>query len=273
MQDIRLAEGKGFQDLKEKCASIKLPALQMAKEEDFFWNELQFDWTSQELLPPDKGTMYRALNTTTDGNCFFRTASILAFGNERNHEEMRVRTVIELACNSDFYLEGEDIERMLIAEAQAREGEAPDLHSNNEDGSPSILGPEALKGIFESEVRHSTHERFWACHWHLQALATVLNRQVRSVYPEGGGKEIKKYLNTLILPRCCDKNIKMEEPVAVMWTQTTISDPFKPNHFVPLIPVNKIPSNKAEGEVTIIFKFNAYFFFTEGQKKKKDALK
>ena len=260
MQDIRLAAAKGFQDLKEKCASIKLPALQMAKEEDFFWNELQFDWTSQELLPLGKGTMYRALNTTADGNCFFRTASILAFGNERNHEEMRVRTVIELACNSDFYLEGEDIERMLIAEAQALEGKAPDLHSNK-GGPTSILGPEALRGIFESEVRHSTRERFWACHWHLQALATVLNRQVGSVYPDGGGKEIKKYLNTVILPRCCDKNIEMEEPVAVMWTQTTITDPFKPNHFVPLIPVNKIPPSKSKGEFTIIFKFSAYFFY------------
>lgn len=238
----------------------------MAEEKDFFWNELQFDWTSQELLPPEKSTEYRALKTVADGNCFFRTASILAFGNEHKHEEMRLRSVIELACNRDFYLEGEDIEKMLIAEAQELEAKAPDLHSSK--GGPTVkLSPEEVRSLFESEVLHTTRENFWACHWHLQALATVLNRQVRSVYPEGGGKEIKKYLNTVILPRCCDEKIKMEEPVTLMWTQTTIRDPFKPNHFVPLIPVRKIPLNRAKGEFTIIFQFRAYFFLLKAKKK------
>ena len=128
MQELRFAAGKGFQGLKEKCASIKLPALQKAEEEEFLWDELQPDGTSQKLLPPDKGSRYSALKTTADGNCFFRTASILAFGNEHKHDEMRVRIVIELACNSDFYLKDKDIEKMLIAEAQELEAdEAPEV--------------------------------------------------------------------------------------------------------------------------------------------------
>lgn len=260
LQEIRLAAGKGFQDLKEQCASLKLPALQMAEEEEFLWDELQPDGTSQKLLPPDKGSRYSALKTTADGNCFFRTASILAFGNEHKHDEMRVRIVIELACNSDFYLKDKDIEKMLIAEAQELEAdEAPDLHSSR--GQPtSTLGPEALRGIFETEVRRTTRDKIWACHWHLQALAAVLNRQVLSVYPECGGKEIKKYLNIVILPRCCDEKIKMKEPVALMWTQANRSSPFKPDHFVPLIPVDKIPCNRTNSESTI-YHFQVWSIF------------
>ena len=251
LQEIRLAAGKGFQDLKEECASLKLPALQMAEEEEFLWDELQPDGTSQKLLPPNKASRYSALKTTVDGNCFFRTASILAFGNEHKHDEMRVRIVIELACNSDFYLKDKDIEKMLIAEAQEREAdEAPDLHSSRSRPT-SPLCAEALRDIFETEVRHTTRDKIWACHWHLQALAAVLNRQVLSVYPECGGKEIKKYLNIVILPRCCDEKIKMKEPVALMWTQANRSGPFKPDHFVPLIPVDKIPCNSTNSESTI----------------------
>lgn len=270
LQEIRLAAGKGFQGLKEKCASLKLPALQTAKEEEFLWDDLHPDGTSQKLLPPDKGSRYSALKTTADGNCFFRAASILTFGNENKHDEMRVRVVIELALNSDYYLKDKDIEKMLIAEAQELEAdEAPHLHSSR--GRPtSPLGAEALRDIFETEVLHTTRDKIWACHWHLQALAAVLHRQVLSVYPECGGKEIKKYLNTVILPRCCDEKIKMEEPVALMWTQAKRSGLFKPDHFVPLIPVNKIPPNRANSEFTIYhFQVWCLFFL---RKIKKNAL-
>ena len=41
-----------------------------------------------------------------DGNCLFRSASVLATGKEDDHLELRLRTSIELSLNARFYATG-----------------------------------------------------------------------------------------------------------------------------------------------------------------------
>ncbi|XP_073243824.1 uncharacterized protein [Porites lutea] len=207
----QIQRAESFEELKELCTSIELPPLELDEDLDICWKDFQFDAIAEGLLPADtKNTRYRALKTGADGNCLYRSASIFAFGDEGQHEEMRLRTLLELALNSRFYQEGEDIKEILLAEERQ-------MHPN----------------IGKSSAKLSDE----------QALETVLNRKIRSVFPDSGGNEIKKYFNAIIRPRQYDPS---KEPLAFMWTHTKGGDAskFTPNHFVPLIPVSKILAGK-----------------------------
>ena len=50
-------------------------------------------------------TGYQAVVTTGDGNCLFNSVSYLLCGQESLAAELRLRTLIELTCNKQFYLE------------------------------------------------------------------------------------------------------------------------------------------------------------------------
>lgn len=203
----------------------------MKLDEEVDYCENESDAISEGLLPVDtKGTGYRALKTIADGNCLFRSASIFAFGNQHRHEEMRIRTVLELALNSEFYQKGNEVDKILLAEMREIYPKGGERRSK--------LSDEDVRKEFESEVRNSTACSSWCGYWHLQALGTVLDRQIRSVYPDSGSKEIRKYFNAIICPRQWDH---LKEPFTFMWTHTTGGDTskFRPNHFVPLIPVSK----------------------------------
>ena len=231
LEKFKGAADKGFGELQQICDSIQLSSLKLDEEVDYCGNEFQFDAISEGLLPADtKETRYRALKTIADGNCLFRSASIFAFGNQHRHEEMRIRTVLELALNSEFYQKGNDVDKILLAEMR-------EIYPKG-DERRSKLSDEDVRREFESDVRNSTACNSWCGYCHLQALGTVLGRKIRSVYPDSGSNEIRKYFNAIICPRQYDPSKK---PLTFMWTHTSGGDAskFRPNHFVPLIPDSK----------------------------------
>jgi len=241
LEHLQQAAEQGFKNLQLVSINLieyNLPALELA--EDVYSNEV--DWESQELIPTSKSTAYRALKTTGDRNCFFRAASILAFGHENKHEEMRVRIVVELAAHDEFYLKDEDLPGRIKAQEQ-------EIHPSK--NITSEMNPDVIKEVFEEEVLESARTSSWASYWHLQALGAVLNRLVQSVYPERGGIEIRKYFNAPICPRRFDPE---KEPVTIMWTRTRASGgdgtQFRPNHFVSLVSVNKIVPFVNDGKTT-----------------------
>ena len=68
--------------------------------------------TTHELVPDDiqpNSPMFPA-QVEGDGNCLSRTTSVLCYGHEQAHIEMRARIVIELAAHYELYL---DIEYQL----------------------------------------------------------------------------------------------------------------------------------------------------------------
>ena len=46
------------------------------------------------------------LDVQADGNCLFRSISLLLFGSERHHTELCCRTVLEMATNPQLFLDG-----------------------------------------------------------------------------------------------------------------------------------------------------------------------
>lgn len=239
MEEIQRAAEGGFECLRTACNLIKdkLPSLQMDEDLDFSSNGV--DDYSQRLLPNTEAGVC-ALRTVGDGNCFYRAASVLAFGHQGNHKEMRLRTVVELATNSGFYLQQKDIGRRIAAQEQ--------VFLQNSGEKDVKIDQNMLKTEFEIDVLDTAKLSTRASDWHLQALGTVLNRQVQSVFPECGAAVAREYYNALFRPRLFDPN---KEPVKIMWTRTGGDiTPFIPNHFVPLISVDKITCSSTDGKKT-----------------------
>lgn len=235
---------KGFNDLQTACDRIKdvLPPLVLHEDIDFSSNT--FDSYSQSLLPETEAREYLALKTTGDGNCLFRAASILAFGHEGKHEEMRLRTTVELATNSTFYLQDNDNKGRILAQER--------MHIQSNEEKNVKLDQDTLKAEFENDVVNNASPLAWASDWHVKALGTVLHREIQSVFPECGSAEIRNVYDAWFRPRCYDPN---KEPIRIMWTRTegnTEKDttPFTPNHFVPLISADKMNRSSIDGEIT-----------------------
>ena len=240
MKQIQRAKKIGFDCLQSACTSIKekLPPLVLHKDIDFSSSEV--DSYSQGLVPRAKASAYVALNTTGDGNCFFRAASILAFGHEDKHEEMRVRIIVELATNSEFYLQDKDNEQRAVAQEK--------MFIQRSEKKSDEIDRNLLKTEFEVDVLETVSPSTWAADWHLQALGTVLNRLVQSVFPECGRTETREYFDAVFVPRRCDPE---KDCVTIMWTRTGDSTtPFIPNHFVPLISVKKTNCSTIDGKIT-----------------------
>ena len=66
------------------------------------------DTAALGYLQPELREKCFALSVLGDGNCFFRSLSLLLFGNEVHHKELRVRTVMAMALNQDLFLNGEN---------------------------------------------------------------------------------------------------------------------------------------------------------------------
>ena len=66
-------------------------------------SRMKVDEISLDLYPQDVPQLL-PIDVYGDGNCLPRCGSVLAFGDEEHHKELRVRIVFELVENEDLYL-------------------------------------------------------------------------------------------------------------------------------------------------------------------------
>ena len=62
------------------------------------------DCEARNIYPLDAPNNLIPVRVTGDGNCLFRSFSVLIFGNETSHIEMHARASVELICNTEYYL-------------------------------------------------------------------------------------------------------------------------------------------------------------------------
>lgn len=91
-----------------------------------------------------------ALRTIGDANCLFRVASVLAFGDESKHPEMRMRTLVELVCNKSNYLNVPNTEERIRAQEQYIQRKSSGKGRDERSGE---LNKSVLEVAFEEEVR------------------------------------------------------------------------------------------------------------------------
>ena len=201
-------------------------------------NPDKIDVTSSAIYPDDAPSNQFPQSVYGDGNCLFRSFSLLCFGSEDKHIEMRCRAVLELLCNTDFYLSTE----MLANEKNKKKtlGYISAICLSDTFESRDIM-----EGFIDS-IRQSTIIGNWdsVSFWHLTALASVCRRRVRSIYPASQvnisyKSKLRYLLNRLILPNEQNQSADEQNILYIMWTNLQLTNKrttWQPNHFVPCLP-------------------------------------
>ncbi|VDI62287.1 Hypothetical predicted protein [Mytilus galloprovincialis] len=141
-----------------------------------------------ELLPDDvKKEGYFPASVLGDGICLPRSVSVIMYGTEKNHTELRARIALELACYLPLYVDhtyvrrGEqlfDKEALVLPKSYVMYSE---LYTPGDIITSSLIE----RTLFE-EIRKVCSANEFMGIWQLFALASVLGRPLQSVYPNRG---------------------------------------------------------------------------------------
>jgi hypothetical protein len=194
------------------------------------------DAISLSLIPDDMPKQhYFPLSTCGDGNCLPRASSILAFGHERFHTEMRVRIVMEAVLNKDRYLNGKYLQADAVKQ---HKGDLTVIYAQYskvyEKKTHLTLTPAVVEDIYCQEVMDVRLNMRYMGIWQLFQLRNVLNRSLFCAYPRKGYTPIRPDFHRTVRPwQSSDK----ETPVSgIMWTVMGNIEYYNPNHFVALVP-------------------------------------
>ena len=168
----RIAENFSWKEFSRAFAEEK-QNLGVINVKEAKFRSVKIDFYSQQLIPADELTEFVPLETLGDGSCFFRSISKQIYGDESLHEELRLRAIVELALNESYYLSDEELCDRIRAQEWTFRGNGADS-----------MDPVVLMTVFREEVKATCNLSTYASFWHLQAIANVLNRKIKSVYPE-----------------------------------------------------------------------------------------
>ena len=160
---------------------------------------LPIDPLSVDLYPQD-GPALQPVKIYWDGNCLARSGSLLAFGTEDEHVEIKMRIACELALHSDIYQDdsflGAGLEDGQTAWAKHYTQYSPHY-------CMEVLTPSAVQDMSQKETLCWVHNGTYAGPWQLHALSSVLGMSLHSIYPTYGGykNNVRSHLQWLIFPR------------------------------------------------------------------------
>ena len=77
------------------------------------YDKMPVDSSSVELIPRDVSNRLVPRSIIGDGNCLYRCGSFALWKSENYHCEVRVRTIIEMAVNEQFYLDDDSLAKGL----------------------------------------------------------------------------------------------------------------------------------------------------------------
>jgi hypothetical protein len=203
--------------------------------------KLTADKVALDLIPEDVRDQCHGqlpINVLGDGNCLARSASVLVFGNEDGHEEIRARIVVELATNEDMYTDNKFLNRGMEFPGKEAEHLNTTYTTFSEHYTQEHVTPEVMRSIFEKEVMEMTRRNSYMGIWQLMALSTVLNCKIQSIYPSVGWPVPVLLNNRIILPA---HDAAAAGTVKILWTSTRgdmRDEHWNPNHFVPIVPIS-----------------------------------
>ena len=188
----------------------------------------RIDANSFSLLPGDVRRRCFPIMVGADGNCFFRSLSVLLFGVEDLHVELRVRIVVCMATEERLFLSGDvwcpsfevNLSPVKVMEMTVLTSAASQVSSTQD--------------AFRQEVMAVVKAGSFAGLWEFFAASRALKRPIQSVFPSLGWGCYQKHCNRIIrAPGCVS-----DEKLIVMWTSNRddmIAAHWSPNHFVPLL--------------------------------------
>ena len=218
-----------YKDLSEVVNRISFDPLVCATR-TLTIDDVTVDEYSMPLVPPDASSSLPA-NIYADGNCLPRAASLFAYHTEDCHEELRYRIIQELVQNSEYYLS-----EALNFGGGTKAAQTFAMFS--EFFTAESFLKKSVQTIFEEETLSICMCGTYMGAWQIAALAAVLQRPVRSVYPVYAGATVRKDLHRMFYPRG-EITGDQGEAMEVLWTNTQGVDlkprEWRPNHFVLLV--------------------------------------
>ena len=208
----------------------------------YMYDNLDIDSSAQSLYPDDEEKNVLPVQVYGDGNCAYRSLSVLCFGHQRFHEEIRVKTVIEMALNKEHYLND-----VMLGEQDGR-STVRRLAQTSGSGSNG-----SLNDIYEKEVLKSCRNGHWAGIWQLCAFSSVSGHPIRSIYPAANAL-VRADLHRTIEPRPSKK--RSADEYKIMWTKMGcygkhhLQGWWKPDHFVPCLKRDRVRLNSKNTDKT-----------------------
>ena len=209
------------------------------------------DAVAAELCPTTIPADLVPVSVAGDGNCFFRAASVLAHGHEDCHLEIRTAVMTELDANADLYAK-DFIERAKLATresetdyrnlvSQTLSDDASEVYSAGLRNSLSVF--DAYVAGIKEQARRGRVAGIWCTMLEFGALANVLGRSVKSVYPTEFRFANRVFMGNTYRPwspssLAHSSSGSGQDTCMIMWSSTSKPIPgtiTQPNHFVPLL--------------------------------------
>ncbi|XP_021349379.1 uncharacterized protein LOC110447792 [Mizuhopecten yessoensis] len=232
-----LSEVEDFDLLQMKCNEFSHQIEEMYPIENLPTLDVtgyQLDNVASSLYPhEDAPDDFVPIRTVGDGNCLPRVGSLFAFGNEKHHNEIRVRMFIELCRYEHYYLDDSYLKRgteqglVNISKTLAL---FSDVFVPHEEDGVRLAFRQYVKNILKTNSFNGM--------WSIFALSSVLGVQALSIYPSYGGYNVRPDLHRLVMPRVFRQ--EKSKTVHIMWTSThgkqVEPKSWTPNHFVAVLP-------------------------------------
>lgn len=231
----KLSKSRSFEHLKTQAADMKFQELAPI-ETSVVDLKKTLDQPSLDMRPKDMNQDLFPVTVEADGNCLPRCGSLIAFGSEDYHSEIRLRIGVEMALHQDYYLKKENIcagftntnrRKTLSAISFA---EYSDMYVAGEHLTPTLA-----KEIFRKEIFNILSPGRYMGIWQIMALSSILHAKIDSVYPEKGVPTVRQDLHCQLWPRTPSTGLS-----TIMWTSTRTDmnqDWWNPNHFVLMLPL------------------------------------
>ncbi|KAM6171462.1 vertnin [Erethizon dorsatum] len=198
---------------------------------------LEVDSVALSLYPEDAPRNMLPLVCQGGGSLLFEAASMLLWGDAGLSLELRARTVVEMLLHRHYYLQGMIDSKVMLQAVR---------YSLCSEESPEMtnLPSATLEAIFDADVKATCFPSSFSNVWHLYALASVLQRNIYSIYPMRNLK-IRPYFNRVIRPRRCDH---VPSTLHIMWAgQPLTSHLFRHQYFAPVVGLEEVEADDAPG--------------------------
>ncbi|XP_007521788.1 vertnin [Erinaceus europaeus] len=219
-------------EAKQVLSSFTLPICQVGGPG---LQVLEVDSVALSLYPEDAPPNMLPLVCEGEGSLLFEAASMLLWGDAGLSLELRARTVVEMLLHRHYYLQGMIDSKVMLQAVRYSlcSEEAPEMSS---------LPSTTLEAIFDADVKASCFPSSFSNMWHLYALASVLQRNIYSIYPRRNLK-IRPYFNRVIRPRRCDHT---PATLHIMWAGRPLgSHLFRHQYFAPVVGLEEVEAEEA----------------------------
>lgn len=226
-----------FVEKVEVCELLSIPPLLVAQNTLPEIMELEADEDAEELMQSVgflPGSVKVPINILGDGNCGARCGSIMAFGSQQYHFELRFRMAMEMIQFQDLYLSDAYLARGWPEECTPVPTVVTYQQLCNRYFLPQQATEMDLTKNFNKEVDDLLEMGSFMGVFALFALASVIGCPLVSVYPAKGDPVAQHDLHRLILPR----ELIHQTPRFIMWSGGVSRDDrlWVANHFVVLVP-------------------------------------